>query len=686
MKFRALVVLVAAAGLLGQLCAVQALAAERSVSDIQKALLDKGFRPGVPDGVWGKKSIAALRAYQTANGLPSTGTTDPGTIDRLFPPLATTESQKPPTSSAPEHLPDAQQMSVTSKEPDTPVTGPTQNHADAPSEGKPAEGAVPPANAAPVAEIHDTPQPVEKSARLTASTSSSSSTPASPALTPLGRFALICLAIGLIIVFRYRRKAKRLPAEVSEPDNPPAANLIWDREAFRTLTAETIRQDTENIPFSSEPSVPQSAKKLDETGSADVVGSDSSYEASPVEVVPSRRKVPPASSPERVASMTVHNKGVADWVQSKASSVPNTEPPVPQSAEKLDEIGATDVASSDSPYESAPIEAASSKRKLPPVYFSIDEVVTYLENMNSEVIGKLPGEGKPKLSDGTLVNDRDELYFDEVREFVVSSTAAATKASNGPFHGEFDRLILRLRTRLADPRLRFLFYPIKDGGDALSTGDFADVVRQFIGYLTKSNISIVDLSGIPFEVLSIVVSLISRMIFDFGFHYSKNRHSGGLVSDVPIMVVCEEAHNYLPRSGGAQYDSSRKSIERIAKEGRKYGVTLMVVSQRPSEVSETIFSQCSNFISLRLTNSIDQNYIKSLLPDLSAGIGELLPNLGQGEFLAVGDAPLMPTVGRFALPKPEPHSRSVNYLQEWNTDWREINFDQVIDRWRGSSS
>ncbi|AHK04654.1 MULTISPECIES: ATP-binding protein [Rhizobium/Agrobacterium group] len=318
-----------------------------------------------------------------------------------------------------------------------------------------------------------------------------------------------------------------------------------------------------------------------------------------------------------------------------------------------------------------------------PVYFSIDEVVTYLENMNNEVIGKLAGEGKPKLANETLVSDRDELYFDAVQSFIVASQAAATKASNGPFNGEFDRMILRLHTRLADPRLQFLFYPKKEDGEDLATGDFADVVRQFVGYMTKSNVSIIDLSGIPFEVLSIVVSLISRMIFDFGFHYSKNRHVGGAVSDVPILVVCEEAHNYLPRSGGAAYDASRKSIERIAKEGRKYGVTLMVVSQRPSEVSETIFSQCSNFISLRLTNAVDQTYVKSLLPDLSAGLGDLLPNLAQGEFLIVGDAPLMPTVGHFALPVPEPHSRSVNYLQEWNSGWRHVDFDSVIDRWRG---
>ena len=161
-------------------------------------------------------------------------------------------------------------------------------------------------------------------------------------------------------------------------------------------------------------------------------------------------------------------------------------------------------------------------------------------------------------------------------------------------------------------------------------------------------------------------------------------HVGGKVSDVPIMLVCEEAHNYVPRTGGAEYNSSRKSIERIAKEGRKYGVTLMVVSQRPSEVSETIFSQCSNFISLRLTNSVDQGYIRSLLPDLTAAVGDLLPNLGQGEFLTVGDAPLMPTVGRFSMPSPEPHSRSVNYLQEWSAPWKEIEFEEVVNRWRGA--
>ena len=93
------------------------------------------------------------------------------------------------------------------------------------------------------------------------------------------------------------------------------------------------------------------------------------------------------------------------------------------------------------------------------------------------------------------------------------------------------------------------------------------------------------------------------------------------------MIVCEEAHNYVRRSGRVDYAASKKSIERIAKEGRKYGISLMVVSQRPSEVSDTIFAQCNNFIALRLTNTLDQSYIKSLLPNNTSAVADILPTI-----------------------------------------------------------
>lgn len=200
--------------------------------------------------------------------------------------------------------------------------------------------------------------------------------------------------------------------------------------------------------------------------------------------------------------------------------------------------------------------------------------------------------------------------------------------------------------------------------------------------MDKANVSIIDLSGIPFEVLSITVSLVARLVFDFCFHYSKFRHIGHEKNDIPIMLVCEEAHNYVPRSGGAEYKASKKSIERIAKEGRKYGISTMIVSQRPSEVSETIFAQCNNFVALRLNNDNDQNYIRRLLPESDASIANILPNLGVGEALVVGDASPLPSLVKIPKPNPEPQSETIDVYDEWKKPWVDPLFDEVIERWR----
>ncbi len=317
-----------------------------------------------------------------------------------------------------------------------------------------------------------------------------------------------------------------------------------------------------------------------------------------------------------------------------------------------------------------------------PVYFSIKEVYRYIENMNREIIGRLENENRPKLIDGTLIDNRKDHYFDEMCTFVPQSTANATKATNGPFNGEFNRFVSRLETKLADRRLRFLLHPSKPDGTPYKTEDFQQIMKQFLGYLNRANVTIVDLSGIPFEVLSITVSLVSRLIFDFCFHYSKLRHEQNELNDVPVMIVCEEAHNYIPQNDSVAYRSSRKSLERVAKEGRKYGLSLMVVSQRPSEVSETIFAQCNNFLALRLTNNADQNYVRRLFPDNSSGIADILPNLAPGECVVIGDAVLLPAVIQMPLPDPQPHSQSVKVHQEWRELWKDVTFDDVISRWR----
>lgn len=318
-----------------------------------------------------------------------------------------------------------------------------------------------------------------------------------------------------------------------------------------------------------------------------------------------------------------------------------------------------------------------------PVYFDINEVYRYIRNKNNEVINKndsLPH--LPKRSDGTIIENADEIYLTEDVIFAATSTSKEMKASNGPYNGEFERFITRLETKLADKRLKFITASQKNNGKPFSTEDFGEILKQFLGYIDKCNVTIIDLSAIPFEVLSIVVSLLSRVIFDFAFHYSKIRHLSGLVNDIPFMLVCEEAHNYIPKIGGAEYAASKHSIERIAKEGRKYGLNLMVVSQRPSEVSDTIFSQCNNFVVLKLTNINDQSCIKNLLPDNSAVLVDVLPTLASGECLVVGDAIPLPAVVKMDMPNPIPNSRNVNVYDEWNKEWVDIAFDDVIKRWK----
>lgn len=320
-----------------------------------------------------------------------------------------------------------------------------------------------------------------------------------------------------------------------------------------------------------------------------------------------------------------------------------------------------------------------------PLYFSLQEVLNFISNLNNEVVGKTDGDnGKPKMSDGTLVEERCDHYFDCVKTFVVTSQAAATKASNGPFNGEFDRFIMRLESKINDERLSFLLKPQKPDKTEFNTYDFPDILKQFIGYSEgkNENITIIDLSGIPFEVLSIVVSLISRLIFDFCFYYKAVKKE---TKEAPFLLVLEEAHNYIPQSEGAKYRSVKKSIERIAKEGRKYCLSLMIVSQRPSEISETIFSQCNNFVAMRLTNPSDQQYVKRLMPDSVSAITDSLPVLERQEALIIGDSIPIPTVVRIKDLIDKPDSNDIAFRTEWKKDWVEIAFDELIKRMKKES-
>jgi DNA helicase HerA-like ATPase len=311
-----------------------------------------------------------------------------------------------------------------------------------------------------------------------------------------------------------------------------------------------------------------------------------------------------------------------------------------------------------------------------PIYFSLEEVINYLTNLNKEVVGRLEGEGLPKLKDNTLVQQRSDHYFEE-QEFVEPSQSKADRAGAGPFNGEFNRFLMRLESRRADSRLDFLLAPGKDDQSEFKTADLGELMERITGYgQERTNVTILDLSGIPFEVLSIVVSLVSRLIFSFAFHLRRKRETNG--RELPFLVVYEEAHNYVPQRQGAKYGSVTRSIERIAKEGRKYGVSLMVVSQRPAEISESIFSQCNNFVAMRLTNPTDQQYVKRLLPDNLAAITQALPTLERREAIVIGDAVNVPSLVTIDEITDVPKSQDVKVHTEWQKDWLDIDMQDGL--------
>ncbi|EGJ36083.1 ATP-binding protein [Streptococcus sanguinis] len=279
-----------------------------------------------------------------------------------------------------------------------------------------------------------------------------------------------------------------------------------------------------------------------------------------------------------------------------------------------------------------------------PIYFDIREVLQYAHEKNEEQIAGAR-EGQKKA---------------------------------GPLNGKLSNYISRLESKIYDKRLEFLL------GGRIEEETLQSVLKQLIGYSEDSltNVTILDLSGVPFDVLSITVSLISRIMFEYGYYYKQFNNSKNLVSDVPILLVYEEAHKYVPTSSLTKYRASRQSIERIAKEGRKYGVTLLLASQRPSEISETIFSQCSNFITMRLTNPIDQSYVRQLLPDSMGGIVDKLPSLATGEALLIGEATILPSIVKIDVCKDKPSSKDVPYFQLWKEKWKDINFEELEKLWK----
>ncbi|MBK7377575.1 MAG: ATP-binding protein [Ignavibacteriales bacterium] len=248
----------------------------------------------------------------------------------------------------------------------------------------------------------------------------------------------------------------------------------------------------------------------------------------------------------------------------------------------------------------------------------------------------------------------------------------------GNFYGQFSRLLTRIRSRLSDKRYGFIFQAPNSEHQYQSMANLATNLMDFSQ--VKSQIKIIDFSEVPTDILPIIVGLVARIIYQVQFWTTRDeRH--------PLVFVCDEAHLYLPKKEGQNPVERRaiESFEKIAKEGRKYGVALLIVSQRPSDVSDTILSQCNNIIALRLTNSEDQITVKKLLPESLESLMDTLPIMDIGEGMVVGDAVLLPSRIKLNEPEEKPLSSTIDIWSEWGELKHIPDFVKTIENFRKQS-
>ena len=288
------------------------------------------------------------------------------------------------------------------------------------------------------------------------------------------------------------------------------------------------------------------------------------------------------------------------------------------------------------------------------------------------------GESPVIFSDGKSIADyenfdRDNpIYFDLEDLIFHMDKIQGQKANNNTNKSSSDRkdidsILRKLRILKSNSQLRFLFKDVRV--------QLKEIMKQFFD---GTSIKIIDISGLPNEVSGTMTAIIARLLFQFKLNQNRKEREKS-----PILLVCEEAHRYVPNSGDAQYKEAQISVKRIAKEGRKYGIGLMLVSQRPSDIESTVLSQCNTWIILKITNSVDKNYISNYLPDNSSSMVAQLSSLSRQDAILVGNAVIMPCRIRVNTLDTSkiPDSNDISFISGWKTQDNTADIDNVIERW-----
>ena len=308
-----------------------------------------------------------------------------------------------------------------------------------------------------------------------------------------------------------------------------------------------------------------------------------------------------------------------------------------------------------------------------------------VEPAPSEYAVEIPNDGSepdsPRPKDGIEVErigefDRDKarpFSLDEARKHVEYLQAARLKKGTqetervppGEFAKDFKSILDKLSVLRRDPRIQFMMRDWTEENHSLE-----HIIGQLIGQIqdddgADQDIRILDISGLPNEIAGPLTAMLARLLFQYKVYQTTDERRRD-----PVVLVCEEAHRYVPDRGEAEYAAAQTAIRRIAREGRKYGIGLMLVSQRPADVESTVISQCGTWLVLRLTNAADQQHVARFLPDGLSGMTKALPNLAQQEAIFVGEGAAMPARVRIHDLAEErlPKSETAKFAKSWTLD------------------
>lgn len=266
--------------------------------------------------------------------------------------------------------------------------------------------------------------------------------------------------------------------------------------------------------------------------------------------------------------------------------------------------------------------------------------------------------------------EKEDIREDETGDFYKSGdNKGQPKTKKGQYNGKLTNLIMRLQTKMDDKKYGFVFNEEETQNESYLN----EFTRKIMGVDSSKKVKVIDLSEVPTDMLAIVIGIVTRLVYDVQFWMSPENNQ----TRHPLAFVCDEAHIYMSNDMSSMRLAEKKSLEifeKISKEGRKYGIALLIVSQRPAELNTTIISQCNNIISLKITNDRDKRAVASMLTDSLVGLVDSLPNLDVGECVVVGDAIKLPVKILLDKPNEEPLSSTIEFWDRWS-DKQDTIFD-----------